>query len=154
MKTQHYVLAVGVMLVATLGVYAACGNEIGDLSTELGDDVVDAGIEEMPAPPETDDGETVAGQLPTDNDTPTQTQLSECGTNVCAADESCCRMDGTCYPSDCDDCCATFDEEAPPVIDRPDPTVLPREGLAGPEPGDERPPEEPVEPPEGVDRPQ
>lgn len=152
MERRHTILILGAILVVTMGSYAACSMAVGDASSELGGST---GIGDTPTATLTDAG--IAMPMLT----PAQAQVGEvevpvleqCGATRCAADEVCCRVDATCYPATCTDCCATFDERPAPRIEAPDPTVIPRGGFAGPTGGIEPPPDESPGMPPGVDRP-
>jgi hypothetical protein len=153
MKTQHYIAAVGVVLLLSLGLYMACGMEVGDTTDGLAPGSETSDVDAGGMPPPVDDEDQVVDEVVETAPTPAEEQMQTCGSTTCEPGESCCHMDGTCYPSDCADCCASEDEMPPPQIETPDPTVLPHDGLAGPEPGFDPPEEGPVNPPEGVDRP-
>lgn len=154
MERRHTILILGAILLVTLGSYAACSMDVGDATSGLGGAThfgdtpsannPDAGIEiSLPTPP------TQAAVTPEVIDR----HPLPCGATMCGADELCCRVDATCYPASCADCCATFDERPAPRVEAPDPTVIPHDGLAGPTGGVEPPPDESPGMPPGVDRP-
>jgi hypothetical protein len=148
MQRNHLIAIVAAIALAGIGSYAACGMEVSDNADELGVTVPDAPpVGEAPpmhmadAGPSTDfeqpsmDVPAPSAQLP--ESAPEAAMDANCGMQECDEGEFCCRVDGNCYPTTCQDCCPAMHEEPLPEVD------------LHPEPGDPAgpPPEPGVTPP-------
>lgn len=137
MNRRTIVLAAAAALAAGVGSYAACSLEVGSgtdelggaLDPDLGDDALfvpelaaDAG-----APLDLDDDPSMNPPSMADREEP-------CAGAPCLAGQTCCPVDGQCYPATCEDCCPAADDQPPPRVAAPDPESVDTGGLAGPQP--------------------